>query len=97
MKTTKVERNTAVSIARRLLDEAEPLILDVGEVDLLCRTLLDVQAVFKIHAPVIDAAKKCIDRYGNVSREYAAIFQNQLVPAVRALYAFDSQMKDPTP
>lgn len=96
MKTTVDERRNAVAVARRLLDANEPLMLDVGEVELLCRTLLDVQAVFLVHAPVISACKDCIDKYGNVHAEYARIFQSELVPAVKALHRFDaSQPKEP--
>jgi hypothetical protein len=57
MMTTAAERRTAVQVAKRLRDPNEPPILDHGELDLICRTLLDAQQAFKDRlAPVYRAA-----------------------------------------
>jgi hypothetical protein len=97
VKTTAEERRSAVAVARRLLDANEPLMLDVGEVDLLCRTLLDVQSVFVVHAPLIAALKKMHNRVGEPVREFTDLYHAELVPALLALHRFDAfQPKEST-
>ncbi len=91
MKTTIDERRQAVSIARRMLDTNEPPILDVGECNLLCRTLLDVQEVFIIHAPIISAVKKLIKPNGEPVREFTDLYNRELVPAVIAMHRWDAK------
>lgn len=75
-----------MQLARSVIEDANAPI----ELKLMSFVVLDCHAVFLVHAPVIAAIKHCIDRHGNVPRDYQERFQRELVPAVRALHRFDA-------
>jgi hypothetical protein len=62
--TTADERRQAVTISRRVLDASEPLMLDVGEMDVLARTILDCSTAFTRMAPVYAAALEVVSDEG---------------------------------
>lgn len=70
MKTTPDDRRTVVGIAKRLLDKSEPFMLDAGECELMARVIADCHAVFQLHAPIIDAAKRLVTDRGSCTASW---------------------------
>lgn len=91
MRTSTEQRRQAVAVARRLLDESEPLLVDVGEAELLCRVLLDCAEVFNLHAPIISAARLCVRPDGQFAM--GGPCWGELIRSVQELRRFEERME----
>lgn len=85
MLTTKSVRSRAARISAAVLEGYKPERTEVVE---MAQTIVDALEVFKVQYPAIFALKKCVDARGNVAKEYATIWNDEVVPAVKALHAF---------
>ena len=78
MRTTSDQRRQAVQIATRLLDANEPHMLDIGETTLLAQVIIDCQAVFKLHAPIVDSALRLVTPAGTCTPDWSTPWRDMI-------------------
>lgn len=75
-----VERKAAVAVARLMQDDAS----QNDNVRLVSRALVLAATQLRLQHPIVNAATRMIDRTGHWTGRWTALYQDELVPAVKA-------------